>query len=155
MFRRMKCFDLLSRPSVHPLIATRAGSPTGFGLIGLSHLPRYGQAVKLVLPCSGNSCDICCHTARRSRRRRVVDIYTGQEAASVNKALKTDMVVTLAAGMDRLERLIRWLFDLLACLRQQLVSKSTPQVLAVGSFPASGAWAVQFSVFGLLQGHGP
>jgi hypothetical protein len=27
-----------------------------------------------------------------------VDIYSGQEAASVNKALKTDMVVRLAAG---------------------------------------------------------
>src|SRR5271168_4744785 len=49
----------------HALTATRTGSPTGVGVVGLSHLPRYGQVAKLVLPCLGNSCDICRHTARR------------------------------------------------------------------------------------------
>lgn len=113
------------------LTATRTSSPTCVGVVGLSHLPRYGQVAKLVLPCLGNSCDICRHTARRSRRKEKVDIYGGHEAASVNKASETDMIVRLAAGWLGGEKLIRCLFDLLA-LRQQLVSKSAAEVPAVG-----------------------
>jgi hypothetical protein len=81
----------------HALAATRTSSPTGVGVGGLSHLPRYGQVAKLVLPCLGNSCDICRHAARRITSKEKVDIYGGHEAASVNKASETVMVVCLTA----------------------------------------------------------
>ena len=80
---------------LHPLTATRAWSPTGSGVVGLSHLPRYDKVAKLIL---GNSCDVGRHTARRFTPKERVDVYGGHGAASVNKASATDMVVRLAAG---------------------------------------------------------
>jgi hypothetical protein len=83
-----------------------------------------------------------------------VDLYGGHEAASINKASKTDMFVRFAAGWFRWERLIRRLFDFLACLRQQLVSKSTAKSACGRSLLAPWWWGCAFGVPGLLQGHG-
>jgi hypothetical protein len=57
--------------------------------------------------------------------------------------------------MVRWERLIRSFFDFLACLRQQLVSKSTAESACDRPLPVTLVVGLCVWGSGLLQGHGP